>query len=58
MRKIFISLVVLLSFFSISWADIEDTSIIDELEKNEVKKIDFDFKLKSFESCENLEDVM
>jgi len=38
--------------------DIEDTSIIDELNKTEVKTLDFDFSLKSFESCDWLENVM
>lgn len=38
--------------------DIEDTSIIEELNKDEVKELDFNFNLKSFESCDSLENVM
>jgi hypothetical protein len=55
--------VILLSiiFFTLSntfASDIEDTSIIDELNKEEVKQLDFNFNLNSFESCDNLENVM
>ena len=58
MRNIFILLfIVFLSFWSVS-ANLEDTSIIDELEKQEIKTLDFDFNLKSFESCEWLDNVM
>jgi len=35
-----------------------DNSIIDKLEKTEVKELNFDFSLKSFESCEGLKNVM
>jgi hypothetical protein len=59
MKNIFILLILtIFSFTNVSASDIEDTSIIDELEKQEVKALDFDFKLKSFESCEGLEKVM
>jgi hypothetical protein len=37
---------------------LEDNSIIDELNKDEIKELNVDFNLKSFESCQNLEDVM
>jgi len=58
MKKIF--LLVLVSFLSLNsvFAQIEDNSIIDELNKDEVKQLNVDFNLKSFESCENLENVM
>ena len=58
MKKIF--LLALISLFSInsSFASVEDNSIIDELNKWELKELNVDFNLKSFESCENLENVM
>ena len=59
MKNLFILL--FLSIFSLAsvWAaDVEDTSIIDELGKQEIKEIDFDFNLKSFETCDGLEKVM
>jgi hypothetical protein len=57
-RNIF--LIILISLFSLnySFASIEDNSIIDELNKGEVKELNVDFKLKSFESCQDLESVM
>jgi inhibitor of cysteine peptidase len=59
MRNIFILLILtIFSFVSTYASDLEDTSILDELEKQEVKQLDFDFNLKSFETCENMEDVM
>jgi len=59
MKNIFILLILtIFSFTSVSASDIEDTSILDELEKQEIKALDFDFKLKSFESCDGLADVM
>jgi hypothetical protein len=59
MKNIFILLLVtVLSLSSVLAEDIEDTSIIDELEKQEIKEIDFDFNLKSFETCDGLEKVM
>ncbi len=58
MKNTFILLfIVFLSFWSVS-ANLEDTSIIDELEKQEIKTLDFDFNLKTFESCEWLDNVM
>ena len=59
MKNIFLLLIFILFSFSIVNADnIEDDSIINELNKQEVKQLDFDFKLKSFNSCEGLENVM
>lgn len=59
MKKIFLFLfITLFSFPSIFAADIEDDSIIKELDKNNVKQLDFDFKLKSFETCEDFSTVM
>ena len=58
MKKYFILFFILFFSLTHAYAAVEDNSIIDELEKQEIKQIDFDFNLKSFESCENLEDVM
>jgi len=59
MRNTLVLLFIAMFSFSATFAsDIEDTSILDELEKQEVKQLDFDFNLKSFESCEGLENVM
>lgn len=41
-----------------SFADIEDTSIIDELNKNEQKVTAADFKLQKFETCTDMQEVM
>lgn len=58
MKKLVIALLVLV-FPLVSFAsDIEDNSIIEELSKENTKVLDFDFKLKSFESCDWLEKVM
>ncbi len=59
MKKIFSLLFVLMfSFVTVNASDIEDTSIIDALNKQNIKNLDFDFNLKSFESCEWVEKVM
>jgi hypothetical protein len=58
MKKYFILFFILFFSLTHAYAAIEDNSIIDELEKQEIKQIDFDFNLKSFKSCENLENVM
>lgn len=39
-------------------SDIDDDSIIEELNKSNTKQLDVDFKLKSFDSCQAFEDVM
>ncbi len=58
MNKIFILLsVIALGVFQASAADI-DTQILDELKKWEVAELNVDFKLKTFQSCEDLEKVM
>jgi hypothetical protein len=56
MRKI-LFLFLFLSLNS-AFADIEDDSIIKELDKDQVKELNVNFNLKSFESCKVLEDVM
>lgn len=39
------------------WAT-EDDSVIDELNSSNTEKLDIDFKMKNFESCDAFEDVM
>jgi hypothetical protein len=39
-------------------SDIEDTSIIDELNKNTPQVLTSDFKLQTFESCSDMQNVM
>ena len=58
MKTWFISLFILILSFTNVLAEIEDNSIINELEKTQIKQLEYDFKLKTFNSCENLEDVM
>jgi hypothetical protein len=57
MKKILLILLFTISL-NFAYAKIEDNSIIEELNKDEVKTLNVDFKLKSFESCKALEDVM
>ena len=62
-NTILLLILVIFSFWN-TFADmvkddsIIDNSIIDKLEKTEVKELNFDFSLKSFESCEGLKNVM
>ena len=58
MKKIFLLFFVLILSLNSAFAEVEDTSIIDELNKDEVKELNVDFNLKSFESCDALENVM
>ena len=59
MKNIFILfLVVLFLISNVSANVVEDTSIIDQLNQAETKNLNFDFGLKSFESCDGLENVM
>ena len=44
--------------FAPTYAALEDNSIEAELDAQKVKTLNTDFKLKSFESCQNMEDVM
>ncbi len=55
--KYFLSFFFLFIFIPAFAIDV-DNSIINELNKDKIKEIDFDFKLKTFKSCENLENVM
>ncbi len=58
MKKIFLFIFLYVFSVTISFAAIEDDSIIKELETDNFKELNIDFNLKSFESCENLETVM
>ncbi|MDD2907756.1 MAG: beta-propeller domain-containing protein [Candidatus Gracilibacteria bacterium] len=58
MKKYFLLLFLGLFTFSSVNAAVEDNSIIDELQGQEVKTLTSDFKLKSFNSCDNMENVM
>lgn len=49
---------VILSPVFIFAADIDDTSIIDELEKNTTEKMEANYSLESFDSCNAFEDVI
>ena len=48
---------IIFTVFSVNASDV-DTSIIDKLDESKVEELNVDFKLKTFESCENLESVM
>lgn len=58
MKKVFISTLLLLVWFSQWYANVEDNSIIDELTTENTKQLDIDFGLQNFESCSAFEDVM
>ncbi len=46
-------------FINIAWAyQIEDDSILKELNKNEVKDLQADFHLKTFKSCQDMQEIM
>jgi len=54
---IYITLSVFL-FSSVQAADTEDNSILDELNKQNTQELEYDFSLKTFDSCDAFEDVM
>jgi uncharacterized secreted protein with C-terminal beta-propeller domain len=58
MKNIFLLLILVITSVWHTFAAVEDTSVVDELNKTEVKNLDFDFKLKSFKTCDWLEKVM
>ena len=58
MKKILLLITtILFTIFTVNASDI-DTSIIDKLDESKIKELNVDFKLKTFNSCENLESVM
>jgi len=59
MKNILLSwILVLLSVWWTFATDIDDDSIITELDKQTTQELQIDFKMKSFESCDVFEDVM
>lgn len=59
MKKISYILLFLLGIPFVSYgSDIDDDSIIKELDKNNTQELEVDFSLKSFDSCQAFEDVM
>lgn len=44
--------------FSSSFAAVEDTQVIDKLNDTNTTNLQFDFKLKKFESCEDMSNVL
>jgi len=56
--KTLFSLLISFLLFSTSYASIVDDSIEKELDKQEVKELQIDFKLKKFKSCEDMQKVM
>jgi hypothetical protein len=58
MKKILLLVItVLFTVLSVNASD-TDTSIIDKLDESKIAELNVDFKLKTFNSCENLENVM
>lgn len=45
-------------FINSSFAAVEDTQVIDELNDQNTTSLKFDFKLKKFESCEDMSNVL
>lgn len=58
MKKSFLLFCLSLITFSNAYASLEDNSIQLELDSQKVKTLSTDLNLKSFESCQNMEDVM
>ena len=58
MKKIFLIFITILVTSNYCFAEIIDDSISKELGKDEFLELDMDFKLKSFESCSDLEETM
>lgn len=60
MKKVlgYILSMFLLSIIVPTYAAVDDDSIIAELDKDKIEAINFDFKLKTFESCQDFETIM
>ncbi len=57
--KYFIAFVLSVSLIvPLSANDVDDNSVIDELDTVNTQTLDLDFKMKTFESCDAFEDVM
>jgi len=57
MKKMII-LFLSLFFIQHTFAAVEDTQVIDELDKTKAETLKFDFKLKKFQSCEDMSNVL
>jgi len=58
MKKVLWILMCLALFTGVQANDIDDSSIIDELDKNSSEQIEVDYSLQGFESCDVFEDVV
>ena len=58
MKKIGIGFLVFSFLCGSSFAAVDDNSILEELTEDNVEELNHDFKLKTFQSCEAMEDVM
>ncbi|NCB13512.1 MAG: hypothetical protein EOM78_18000 [Erysipelotrichia bacterium] len=47
-----------LFFIQHTFAAVEDTQVIDELDKTKAETLKFDFKLKKFASCDDMSNVL
>lgn len=57
MKILLLFITIFFTVFSVNASDI-DTSIIDKLDESKIEELSIDFKLKTFNSCEDLESVM
>lgn len=57
MKKLILLLLGLLVIHPI-FAAVDDTSVVDELNNQNTEQLKFDFKLKKFESCEDMSSVL
>ena len=57
MKKYLVLLVLFMMGYSSTFATVEDTSVLDQL-NGTATKTSQDFKLRKFSSCQNVEDIM
>jgi len=58
MKKLFLLFSIFMFSVLTSFATVEDTQVVDQIDKTNSKELNFDFNLKTFSSCDNLESVM
>lgn len=58
MKKVGMSVLIFSFLFGSTFANTEDNSIIEELTKDNVEELNYDFRLKTFESCDAMEEVL
>jgi len=59
MKKLILLCLCISAFLSPIFAEnIDDNQIIEKLNSGNTKELEMDFKLQSFNSCENMEEVM